>query len=186
MSRPENNLSNDARITKAEEILRFIAESPTGRTLREIQVWLIRKNFNRDWTPSDRGYYCTNLTGYASMCAGKGLLQKYGERRMVNEDGKRRVKWVVTKPIVGPWYVGTVCDGRRDANDMHRDYRQCYNSSETAEERRQMIETSNNPARLLQNWVKNGYGYASMYDGRKRLSPKEFKELTRIIVARGK
>lgn len=105
-------------ITKAEIILRHIATHPQGLRLGEISKFIYELNYpgesdkrvkTRRWNgdkavecmePVYRGYYGTNL------CSHSGLLNRY-----CTKTADRR--YVVTEPIVGPFYSAHDTETRR-------------------------------------------------------------------------
>lgn len=82
-------------MTKAERILRHIAASERGLTLREIQEYIHGINHPvADVTPVPRSYYTTNLFGGWRYV---GLLRTFCRKLS-------RRRYVVTEPIAAPFY----------------------------------------------------------------------------------
>ena len=98
-------------MTKAERVLRYISEQPEGARLIDIQTFIITMNRipgaldpNTGLRKHEhRGWYCTNLYenryfGPGSGNSKVGLLLKYCTKLPTG-------RWIVTEPIVGPWYT---------------------------------------------------------------------------------
>lgn len=106
-------MESTPNITKAERVLRYIATNPDGRTMKEIQTFILDMNGRQKWldkgylryhpttgqlerTHAGRGYWTDYLYGLTSMLVRPGLLRRFCTRLPTG-------RWKVTEEIKGPW-----------------------------------------------------------------------------------
>ena len=95
--------------SKTQELLEWMAADPRGKTLIEIQTWLVNSDTRTMHLidpatgmrkHSARGWWCTNLYEDSPYSDRRGILIKFCQ--------KINGRWRVTEPIRAPFYSGKV------------------------------------------------------------------------------
>ena len=105
-------MENIARkVTKAERVLHFIGSDPDGKTMKEIQTFVLKMNGVQKWL--EKGYLEVNpvTCEIERTRAGRGYWTDYLYGTGWSEAGFLRThctklptgRWKLTEPVVGPW-----------------------------------------------------------------------------------